>query len=197
MPAYTFNSILDKAAARGISPGRTIDARNWFRTAAKKTKGISAERIYSESSKSAMTSTVKMGKMYMFFYDPKQKKTLPYYDRFPLIFPFDKAKGGFMGLNLHYLPPKLRAILMDSLYDLASDKQYTQATKLKLSYNVLKSAGKYKWFKPCIKHYLSDHVRSRFIEIDASQWDMALFLNVAKFEGASQSKVWADSRASV
>ena len=50
------------------------------------------------------------GRLNMFFYDPKFKKTLPYYDRFPLVFPFKRGftrqraieGGSFLGLNLHY-----------------------------------------------------------------------------------------------
>ena len=195
MPALTFDQILAKGARRGILPGRTVDARTWFRNQAKKTK-ISPEKIHAES-RTSFTKNVEIGKMYMFFYDPKHKKTLPYYDKFPLIFPFDNAKGGFMGINLHYLPPKLRAILMDNLYGLLSDKKYNETTKLKLSYDVLKGASRFKWFQPCIKHYLSAHVRSRFIEVDVSEWDMALMMPLQKFVGASTSKVWSDSRNAV
>jgi hypothetical protein len=62
-----------------------------------------------------------IGKMYTFFYDPKHKETLPYYDLFPLIFVVGPAAGGFLGINLHYLPPVLRAKLMDSLYQILNN----------------------------------------------------------------------------
>ena len=48
------------------------------------------------------------GHLYLFMYDPKLKKTLPYYDRFPLVFPYAKTPDGFIGLNMHYLPYGLR-----------------------------------------------------------------------------------------
>ena len=60
--------------------------------------------------------------MNMFFYDPKHKDTLPYYDRFPLSVIIGPAKGGFYGLNLHYLPPVLRAKMLDALMDIATIK---------------------------------------------------------------------------
>ena len=41
------------------------------------------------------------GKLNMFFYDPKHKKTLPYYDTFPLVLPLETYNDGFLGLNLH------------------------------------------------------------------------------------------------
>ena len=59
-----------------------------------------------------------IGQMFMFFYDPKNKQTLPYYDRFPLVFPIELYSDGFLGINLHYLPQKYRANLMDALYSI-------------------------------------------------------------------------------
>ena len=56
-----------------------------------------------------------LGKMLFYKYDPKFAKKLPYWDMYPLVFPFEKAKGGFYGLNLHYIPPRERAVLMDEL----------------------------------------------------------------------------------
>ena len=44
------------------------------------------------------------GEMYLFFYDPKFKNVLPYYDRMPLVLPFRVVNDGFYGINLHYLP---------------------------------------------------------------------------------------------
>ena len=93
--------------------------------------------------------------MYTFFYDPKTKKDLPYYDRFPLIFKIKNVSGGFLGINMHYLPPQLRARLMDALYPLVTNRKYDETTRLRLTYDVLNSAAKYRFFKPTIKKYLN------------------------------------------
>jgi hypothetical protein len=130
----------------------------------------------------------------MFYYNPKHKATLPYYDRVPLIFPINKAKGGFLGINFHYLPFKLRAKLMDSLYDVATNDKYDENTKLNVSYRILNGATKYKEFQPTVKHYLTDHIVSKLVHINSSEWDIALFLDIARFEKATQTQVWADSR---
>ena len=53
------------------------------------------------------------GKLDMFFYYPKLKSTLPYYDRFPLVLPMQGYGDGFLGINLHYLPIPLRIRLLD------------------------------------------------------------------------------------
>ena len=50
----------------------------------------------------------------------------------------EKAKGGFYGLNLHYLPHKQRALFFDRLTDYSTNKKYDLSTRLRLSYNLLK-----------------------------------------------------------
>ena len=36
------------------------------------------------------------GNLNMFFYDPKLKNKLPYYDRFPLVLPLERYSDGFL-----------------------------------------------------------------------------------------------------
>ena len=112
----------------------------------------------------------------------------------PLIFPYKKVKGGFYGLNMHYIPLPLRAKLMDALYDTANNTQYDETTRLKLSYKILDKAAKFKEFRPCVKRYLNSQVQSKFMYVFPSEWDIALFLPTERFVGASKTSVWADSR---
>ena len=192
MVSKVFDELLAQGVRSGQIPARTQQSRDWFRTAAKKTKVTPESVIRSERTR--FKNRVTMGKMYLFNYDPKHKATLPYYDRYPLIFPVQPADGGFYGINMHYLPHVLRARLMDALYSLSRDKRYDEKTRLKLSYSILNSAAKYKAFKPTFKRYLTNHVRSRFIEITSSEWDIALMMPLQKFAKASASEVWRDSR---
>ena len=83
---------------------------------------------------------------------------------------------------------------MDALYSLSRDQRYDERTRLRLSYDILNGMTKYKAFRPTFKRYLSNHVRSRFIEITSSEWDIALMMPLQKFAKASSSKVWSDSR---
>ena len=192
MVSKVFDEILAQGVRTGQIPARTQQSRDWFRTAAKKTKVTPESVIRSERTR--FKNRVTMGKMYLFNYDPKHKATLPYYDRYPLIFPVQPADGGFYGINMHYLPHVLRARLMDALYSLSSNRRYDEKTRLKLSYNILNSVTKYKAFKPTFKRYLTNHVRSRFIEISSSEWDIALMMPLQKFAKASAGEVWRDSR---
>lgn len=196
MAAKIFDDILLKGIRSGQVPGRTSAARDWYREQA---SGVARSKIQEDSFIRQMgtdryENRFRLGHMYMFLYDPKHKDTLPYYDRFPLIFPINRAKGGFLGLNFHYLPLQLRARLMDALYDVTTNDNFDETTKVRTSYNILNSATKYKEFKPTVKHYLADHVITKLVYINPAEWDIALFLPTARFEGASQSKVWQDSR---
>lgn len=195
MVAKLFDEILLDGIRKGQVPARSKSARDWYRNQAKGiSKGeVSSQKIMKESSERFTTQPI-VGNMYMYVYDPKHKKTLPYYDKFPLVFPIGKAKGGFLGLNMHYLPLPLRAKLMDALYNTVNNKNFDEKTKLKISYSILNSAAKFNMFKPTIKHYLRSHIRTKFVLVHPTEWDIALFLPTARFEKATQTKVWKDSR---
>jgi hypothetical protein len=191
MVAYVFDTVLTKGMQSGQVPARSRDARDWYRNAAQNVN-VTPSRLLKEN-RSKMTTGTEPGTMVLFNYDPKGKKDLPYYDTFPLIFVVGPAEGGFYGLNMHYLPLKQRAMLMDALYDLTTNSRYDDSTKLKLSYQLLKKASSYKYFKPCFKHYLNRHVKSRKMLVDSVEWDIALFLPLQRFQKASASQIYSDS----
>lgn len=196
MTAKVFDNILATGIRAGQVPARTKAAREWYRDKAQgvtKNK-VTSDRLVSEMQKERGQSDPMVGSMMMFVYDAKHKATLPYYDKFPLVFPIEPAAGGFLGLNMHYLPPNMRAKLMDALYTITNNKRYNETTKLRASYGVLKNASKFRFFAPTIKHYLLKQVRSKFIYVAPAEWDIALFLPTANWSGASAQKVYADSR---
>jgi hypothetical protein len=196
MTAKIFDDLLLKGIRSGQVPARTQAARDWYRDQAKTVSRSSLDemRLVREMGTERYENRFRIGHMYMFAYDPKHKETLPYYDRFPLIFPINRAKGGFLGINFHYLPLQLRAKLMDSLYEVATNNRFDESTKIRASYGILNGAAKYKEFKPTVKHYLSSHIRTRLVYVNPAEWDVALFLPLERFEKASRTKVWADSR---
>lgn len=196
MAAKIFDDLLLKGIRSGQVPARTQAAREWYRDQAKRIPRSQTQegRLIREMGAERYENRFRIGHMYMFIYNPKHKDTLPYYDRFPLIFPINRAKGGFLGINFHYLPLPLRAKLMDALYDVTSNDRFDETTRIRASYSILSSAMKYKEFKPTVKHYLANHVVSRLTYINPAEWDVALFLPTERFEGATKTQVWADSR---
>lgn len=187
-----FNKLELQAFRAGITP-RTKESRDWFRRKAMALRNVSRSALMKEEPVTLSDRSV-VGSMYMFFYDPKHKDTLPFYDSFPLVIVIDKAEGGFLGLNLHYLPPVLRAKFLDALLDITSNDKYDETTKFALSYSLLKRSAKYKYFKPCIKHYLASNVRSRFAKVHAPEWEIATFLPTADWQKAGKSTVYSNSR---
>lgn len=191
--AIVFDEILTKGVRAGQIPARESKARDWYRDTAKSYTRINENRLL-RGDADRLTARPLIGQMYLYSYEAKHAKTLPYYDRFPLVFPFKKVKGGFYGINLHYLPLQYRAKLMDALYEVASNTRYDESTRLNISYKILNSASRFEYFKPCVKRYLTSQLRSRFLYIYPSEWDIALFLPLERFQGASKATVFADSR---
>ena len=187
-----FNNLELEAFRAGITP-RTRQSRDWFRKRVSNMRRVNRNALMREEPVELSNREI-VGSMYMFFYDPKGKKELPYYDSFPLVIVIGPADGGFLGLNLHYLPPILRAKFLDSLLDFTNNKKYDETTRFRLSYNLLQRAARMKYFKPCIKHYLNDQVRSRFARVPAPEWEIATFLPTADFQKGNKSKVYSDSR---
>lgn len=187
-----YTEILKQGVAAGIIPSRTDEARHWYRRTASRINSVNETELM-RSDPTRFRQSVVPGRMYMFYYDPKLKDTLPYFDRFPLIFPLEVYPDRFLGINLHYLPLPYRAKIMDALYALANNTRYDATTKIQLSYRLLKAASGTKYYKPCIKMYLKKHVRSRFVSIAANEWDIAIWLPTDRFEKAQNTKVWSDS----
>ena len=187
-----FQKLELEAFRKGITP-RTQESRDWFRRRVQRLTRVNRESLMREEGVNKV-STPLLGSMMMFFYDPKLKDKLPYYDTFPLVIPVERAEGGFRGLNLHYIPPVLRAKFLDSLLDLVNNKKYNETTRFTLTYRLLKGAAKFKYFQPCFKHYLLDHVKSRFAQVPAPEWEIVTFMPTASWKKASAGKVYSDSR---
>jgi hypothetical protein len=193
-----FKTLEYEAFRAGITP-RTKQSMDWFRRKAHYINQIDRRGLMNEDPIELKNRPVinLPGNMYMFFYDPKHKDTLPYYDTFPLIVLIGKAPGGFYGLNLHYLPPLLRAKMLDSLMDFTTNKKYDETTRFKASYDLLQRAAKMKYYKPCFKHYLTKHVKGKFAYVPPPEWEIATFLPTANFKKANRTKVYNDSRAKI
>jgi hypothetical protein len=190
--ANVFDRILE------ISPfeaeKRSKVSLEWFREKASNRR-LSADSILNGKDYTNNRSNAPIiGSMFLFQYDAKYKETLPYWDMFPLVFPIEMDSKGFLGINLHYLPPTLRASLFDGL---TRFKSKTASKDLAINYQILTKYSSLSYFKPCVKRYLYGHVRSKFMYIEPEEWPIAIFLPLQKFQKASAGKVYADSRKSL
>jgi len=173
--ASIFDTIRQAAGDRDLSI-------NWYKKkVADLSNRISAARLMRDNKlKKAPT----FNKLHFFRYNPKLKATLPYYDTFPLVMPIQSAKGGFLGINFHYLPIPLRMKLLETL----DRRNFTG------NYSKLKNIRE---VKPTIKHYLRRQFVSGFLELEEDDYAPAIFMPVAQFKKASASQVWRDSRRKI
>ena len=178
MTSYAFTDLLNRAPSE--IRNNAADARSWLTDNMSQTISPS-KMLEKDPDKPRLQRTPQGGNLNMFMYDAKTKQKLPYFDRFPLIFYTGPAPGGFMGMNLHYLPPLLRAKLFDSVQ--GSNNQGA----------IIAAASKLKYYKPCIKRYLNKHVKSRFVVVYPDEWNLAIFLPTERFSGARKGRVFSDT----
>jgi len=188
--AYLIQRIKEELDKEGFEP-RTSEARDWLKA---KVKSLTPSRTALMKDREKLKDKSILGRMYFYFYDAKMKEMLPYYDRFPLVIPIERYQDGFLGLNLHYISPRQRVILLDKLSNYLNNHKYDETTRIRLSYDHLKNASTIYEGIPCIKKYLYKQVKSRFLEITADEWDIAALLPTEYFSGASKNKVFSDSR---
>ena len=134
------------------------------------------------------------GNLNMFFYSPKHKDTLPYYDTFPLVLPIGGAAGGFLGLNFHYLPIPMRVRLLDRLTEdntSETSRMFDSRTTIITDYSRLRNV---RGVKPTIKHYLYGYVKSQFRIVIPEEWVIAVLLPVQRFKKASTAHVYKESK---
>lgn len=133
------------------------------------------------------------GGLFFFYYDPKTKDDLPYYDKFPLVLMLERYEDGFLGLNLHYLPIKHRIAFMNKLLDYGRFDEEGDPVRIRITYDILNATKRFKEFRPCIKRYLTSHIKSRILMVQPEEWETSVFLPVHQFKKARADKVWRDS----
>ena len=191
-------SLLDKvqdAVRTGTVGAEVKRSARWFQDKIKGLKGTlrnqfsstNAPKFYREAENKIDRKVLKLranfGDLFAYYYDPKHRQTLPYYDSFPLVMVIKAEKETFLGLNFHYLPPKLRAILLDRVSAKIGDTIPKWDKLVKIPQ-----------IEPCVKRYRFDHIMRKVIPIKEDEQEIAIFLPLERFRKASKSKVWADSR---
>ena len=166
--ATVFDKILDKTTGP--------KSYDWYR---KQVQSMTTPGARSLIRSGKATLRPKYGIMNLFGYDPKHKDKLPYYDTFPLILPLEPAKGGFIGLNFHYLKPGARVAFLRSLANEATDKRFDKKTRYNINWR------NNTFMRKTAKHYLFNHVRTSFLNITADEMAIAIFLPVARFKKGS------------
>jgi hypothetical protein len=181
---------------RGLKPGGN-PAKTWLMQKVRQLNPSGRDRMDIVKQREAQRNKAILGRFYFFFYDAKLKDKLPYWDRFPLVIPISQYHDGFLGLNLHYIPPKERLLLLRKLRQFATGPLKDEKTRLRLSYPLLAATKEAYKAMPCVKRYLANHIQSRVIEVPPSEWDIAAALPLQQFKSntgtVNSQEVWDDS----
>ena len=172
-----------------------LKSLNWFREYVPRNyHRVKSSQMFKDAT--LLKEIPRVGKMYFFEYDAIHKDKLPVWDRYPLIFPFrmyrdeKNGKSYMVGLNLHYLPPKLRMVAYIALLDKRNEKRFRKQTRLAINWSILKSLASSDLFAHCVKKYRMDAVKSRFVEIPAKSWELSVFLPLASWQKGSKTEAW-------
>ena len=166
----------------------------YLKNPAQMIRGIKNERHrYVNKNNLGINSNFLIGGLYFFAYNPKLKDDLPYYDMFPLVIPLQRYPDGFLGLNLHYLPIQYRLIFLNKLKNFAIYNDEDEIKRLRITYPILDASKRLKEFRPCIKHYLYGHIKSRILAVEPQEWDIAMYLPVQQFRKEKSNVVWQES----
>jgi hypothetical protein len=186
-----------RAAADGIDT-QTLRGQAWLLNKIQSLRVTARDRMTLIQDREAQRNRAMLGRLYFFYYDAKTKDLLPYWDRFPLVIPIEQYSDGFLGLNLHYIYPKDRLILLRQLSAFEISSKRDERKRLMLTYPLLQSMGQSYRATPCIKRYLASHVQSRCIEIPAKEWEIAATLPAHEFRSSAGSissrTVWSESK---
>ena len=149
------------------------------------------DQIEKTTSKFKEVTKPRVGGMYTYGYDPKGKKTLPYYDKFPLIILVKPYKDGFLGLNVHYLSPANRDKFFTAMLKFTGKKDPALLTEKDLFDINWNKVAKVPLVEKTVHRYLFNHVKTKLVEIGPQEWEASIYLPTAKFKGASQKEVWS------
>jgi hypothetical protein len=142
---------------------------------------MSNQKAIAEENIGKIVGAPSMGVPCHFWYDAKLKAILPHWDRFPIVIPFEPKNDGFIGLNLHYLPPVQRQVMFDSMMNIRARKNLTDDNRIMLVYGMLKETTRFPGWQLCIKRYLSGHIESPFLNINPEQWRFIVGLPTSQF----------------
>jgi hypothetical protein len=147
------------------------------------------QREYAEN----MTNRMLPGRMYLINYsNPAGRDTLPYYDMFPLILPFNIESNLVTALNFHYLHPVQRLILLEKLMPFKIGDTDI-ATRIRANWNVLSNFARFREVRPAVKRYRRGLIKGRLLFIQPDDWVTAAVLPTEQFKKASKQKVYLDS----
>lgn len=180
-----FQQIL-KATSTQLAEARR-SAIDWIKD---KIRSLRGDRRRPQNKIFQKSGLPEIGSMYLFEYDPKHKDKLPFWDTYPLVVPIHYYNDGFLGINLHYLPPNARIALLQELFRYTNNDKFDRTTRINVSYNMLKRFSvRLSGDNGILKRYLYGHVRSSFNQVAPEEWIQAASLPLQRWQQNSSPRL--------
>lgn len=155
----------------------------------------SKQQILLNSNKDYYSTKRRSGSLYTFQYEP-ESINLDYWDKFPLVLRMldnSDSTESFLGMNLHYLAPKYRRLLMVSLISkLTGSVTDVDSRIIALGINKLMISSN-RYGRVCIHRYKYDNIRGKALRIPPEHWLKIIYLPTYHFIGAKPAKIWQNS----
>ena len=134
------------------------------------------------------------GQLVFFKYKPVSQSPVSrntYYDSFPLVLVTDVYRGGFDGVNLHFLGNDFRKYLFDSVMrDLPTIKGSQEwRSRILVDYDKLSARKKFRFFKPCYRSYRWKGMKRRPVVVQFDMWEEMVNHTVGRFREAKPATV--------
>lgn len=184
MPRLTFESVLHNTAPYDLKRLQKKSI-SWYSEEIKRIKKNRFNKQNFIKMSTERTKRLEIGKMYMFEYIAKHRDTLPVWDRYPLVLPFTTTENGFIGINLHYLPHRIRAWLLARLLKHSNEK----TNKVQISWQLLTRLSRANVAEFATHRYLINHITTPFRLVKIEDYSNAIMLPLAGWYGNNRKLV--------
>jgi len=145
----------------------------------------------------SVTTTLDFGRAIMFTYTrPKGylDNTLRYHHRFPVSIVVESDAKYLTGINLFYMPPRIRKLVLDRYLAEINNKTNTNAdSRTMLKYNRLAGTAFGVYVKPAVRKYLKTRASNVAVQFSPELW-RDIFLGKTSED---LSKLWSRTRESI
>jgi hypothetical protein len=147
------------------------------------------KKIKARTNREPYAGRPNIGSMCAFAYtNPKYREKLKYYDALPLVIVVSYGKGTMLGLNLHYIPPNFRLLLMRKLFEAPKRPGPKRGDRLVDAIQPFLKIGRI--WKFAFKRYITARISTSIVSIPKEEWIMAYRLPMADFKKMPMTQVW-------
>ena len=179
-------------ATAGTIARHTKESLNWFRARVSKDLRHNRQRFLKNGGdykrRKGNEGKTLIGRLYYFEYEAVEAgdRENGVYDRYPMVFVFNTSTSnqGYKlvhALNMHYLQPRERAIVYLKLMKVRNKKGWSNATKLKITWDIIKALVEHRLYEKAVHSYRVDRIQSKLVEVHADDWEIATFLRLEQF----------------